>query len=220
MLVTEREAAAMYARACRSWYGAKAEVVVQAKIRKLRARKDRKGVKAWLDVASALRQFPARETVEMPPPKRRQNWLGETGSGTRADSSDRSTMIEVFSQRFPGLSKRELGRLFDKYRLSARIDIEWDARTSQYKITWIDGIREHLCLGQSEGAASFHHAPTSKDALACGGSEKVDLELGRENPGVSRHESKRCISRRAIGDGAHSSAVDEPVLLRDCWMGT
>src|SRR3974390_456814 len=82
------------------------------------------------------------------------------------------------------------------------------------------GIREHLRLGQSEGAASFHRAPTGKDALACGGSEKVDLELGGENPSVSRHESKRSISRRAVGDGGHSSGVDEPVLLRDCWMGT
>ena len=78
------------------------------------------------------------------------------------------------------------------------------------------GICEHLRLGQSEGAASFHHAPTGKDALACGGSEKVDLELGGENP-RSRHETKRSISRRAVGDGAYSS---EPVLLRDCWMGT
>jgi hypothetical protein len=76
------------------------------------------------------------------------------------------------------------------------------------------GIRKHLRLGQSEGAASFHHAPTGNDALACGGSEKVDLELGGENPGVSRHKSKRCISRRAIGDGAHSSAVDATYDVR------
>jgi hypothetical protein len=37
------------------------------------------------------------------------------------------------------------------------------------------GFGEHLCLGQSEGAASFHHAPTRKDALACGRSEKIEL---------------------------------------------
>src|SRR4029077_9165404 len=79
--------------------------------------------------------------------------------------------------------------------------------------------REHVGLGQSESAASFHHAPTSNDTLACGGSKKVALKLGGENPGVSRHESKRCISRRAIGDGAHSPAMDETVLLRDFWMG-
>ena len=33
----------------------------------------------------------------------------EKGGEVRASSSDRSAMIEVFSQRFPGLSKRELG---------------------------------------------------------------------------------------------------------------
>src|SRR3974390_1417579 len=68
------------------------------------------------------------------------------------------------------------------------------------------GIREHLRLGQGEGAASFHHAPTGKDALACGGSEKVDLELGGENPSVSRHESKRsnpaALSAMAVTDPA------------------
>ena len=130
MLVTEKEAAAMYAKMCRSRYGAEAEAVVQAKIQKLRAKRDRKGVKAWLAVASALRQIPA---VKAPIIKTRG-----AGSGTRADSSDRSAMIEVFSQRFPGLSKGQLGKLFDKYRLSGRIDIEWDAETGQYKIIWTD----------------------------------------------------------------------------------
>ena len=62
MLVTEKEAAAMYAKACRTWYGNSAEEVVQAKIRKLRAKRDGKGVKAWLAVANALRNVPARET--------------------------------------------------------------------------------------------------------------------------------------------------------------
>jgi hypothetical protein len=64
MVVTEKEAAAMYARACRRWYGTEAEVVVQAKIQKLRAKKDRNGVKAWLEVASALPQIPARENCK------------------------------------------------------------------------------------------------------------------------------------------------------------
>jgi hypothetical protein len=137
MLVTEKEAAAMYAKMCRSRYGTKAEAVVQAKIRKLRAKKDRKGVKSWLAVASALRQIPAHET-KMPISKARKEFLREAGSGIRHDSSDRSAMIEMFSQRFPGRSKRELGKLFDKYRLSGRIDIEWDARTGQYKIIWMD----------------------------------------------------------------------------------
>jgi hypothetical protein len=65
MLVTEKEAAAMYAKMCRSRYGAEAEAVVQAKIRNLRAKRDRKGVKAWLEVESALRQIPVGEIVEM-----------------------------------------------------------------------------------------------------------------------------------------------------------
>src|SRR5215470_11831182 len=137
MLVTEKEAAAMYAKMCRSRYGAEAEAVVQAKIRKLRAKRDRKGVKAWLAVASALGQFPVRNR-RMPISKKRRDRLREAVPGIRHDSSDRSAMIEVFSQRFPGRSKRKLGKLFDKYRLSGRIDIEWDRATGQYKITWID----------------------------------------------------------------------------------
>jgi hypothetical protein len=56
----------------------------------------------------------------------------------RADSSDRSTMIGVFSQRFPDLSRRELGKLFDKYRLIGRIGIRWDGRSGQYIIDWHD----------------------------------------------------------------------------------
>ena len=138
MLVTEKEAAVMYAKMCRSRYGTEAEVVVQAKIRKLRAKKDRKGVKAWLAVAGALRQIPAHETVELPSSKTEDNSLSEPSSGIRADSSDRSAMIEVFSPRFPGLSKGQLGKLFDKYRLSGRIDIEWDDKTGQYEIIWMD----------------------------------------------------------------------------------
>jgi hypothetical protein len=54
MLVTEKEAAAMYARACRSWYGTKAKSVVRAKIRALKAKGDDKGVEAWERVARAL----------------------------------------------------------------------------------------------------------------------------------------------------------------------
>jgi hypothetical protein len=47
-------------------------------------------------------------------------------------------MIEVFSQRFLGLPKRELGKLFGKYRLKGRIDIQWDGRSGQYVITLLD----------------------------------------------------------------------------------
>jgi hypothetical protein len=54
MFVTEEEAAAMYARACRSWYGAKAKSVVKSRIRELREKGDDKGVNAWRKVADAL----------------------------------------------------------------------------------------------------------------------------------------------------------------------
>jgi hypothetical protein len=66
----------------------------------------------------------------------------------------------------------------------------------------------------------FFHAPAGKDALACGGSEKIDLELCGENPGVGAHQTKRSIARRTVGDGAHSSAMYEAVLLRYCPMRT
>ena len=54
MVITEKEAAEMYARACRSWYGTKAKSVVRAKIRALKAKGDDKGVEAWERVARAL----------------------------------------------------------------------------------------------------------------------------------------------------------------------
>ena len=54
MFVTEEDAAAMYARACRSWYGPKAKSVAKSRIRALRAKSDHKGVNAWQKVAAAL----------------------------------------------------------------------------------------------------------------------------------------------------------------------
>jgi hypothetical protein len=54
LFVSEEEAAEIYARACRSWYGAKARSVVDAKIRALQAKADHKGVEAWKRVARAL----------------------------------------------------------------------------------------------------------------------------------------------------------------------
>src|SRR5215510_9251835 len=43
LFVTEEEAAEMYARACHSWYGARAKSVVRAKIRALKAKGDVNG---------------------------------------------------------------------------------------------------------------------------------------------------------------------------------
>ena len=54
MFVSDEEAAAMYARWCRNWYGVNAKSVVKSKIRTLMAKGDRKGVKAWQQVADAL----------------------------------------------------------------------------------------------------------------------------------------------------------------------
>ena len=54
MFVTDEEAAEMYARACRSWYGTKAKSVVRAKIHALKAKGDDKGAEAWERVARAL----------------------------------------------------------------------------------------------------------------------------------------------------------------------
>src|SRR6516165_4910212 len=54
MFVTEDEAAAIYARASRSWYGPKAQSVAKSKVRSLRAKGDDKGVNAWQKVVEAL----------------------------------------------------------------------------------------------------------------------------------------------------------------------
>ena len=54
MFVTEEEAAEMYARACRRWYGDEAKSVVNSKIGALKAKGDHKGVKAWTRVHRSL----------------------------------------------------------------------------------------------------------------------------------------------------------------------
>ena len=54
MFITEEQAATIYAKACRRWYGARAGSVVHSQVRKLMAQGDQKGVKAWQQVAHAL----------------------------------------------------------------------------------------------------------------------------------------------------------------------
>jgi hypothetical protein len=54
MSITEQEAADMYARACRRWYGEEAKLVVSSKIGALEAKGDHKGVKAWTRVHRSL----------------------------------------------------------------------------------------------------------------------------------------------------------------------
>ena len=60
--------------------------------------------------------------------------MNEATSGLRANSTDRDAMLEVFARRFGNLSKKELGRLFDEYRLTGRLDISWDQRTGEYVV--------------------------------------------------------------------------------------
>ena len=43
-------------------------------------------------------------------------------------------MIAAFSRHILGMSAKALGKLFDKYRLTGRIDVQWNAETGQYDI--------------------------------------------------------------------------------------
>jgi hypothetical protein len=54
MRVTEHQAASMYARACRAWYGRRAPRVVKDTIKQLRAANDESGVRMWTLIAEAL----------------------------------------------------------------------------------------------------------------------------------------------------------------------
>lgn len=54
MYVTQREAAQIYAKACRAWYGPRARRVVLKTIQQMRTRGDQSGVKAWEQVAAEL----------------------------------------------------------------------------------------------------------------------------------------------------------------------
>ena len=54
MQVTELEAASMYARACRAWYGWRAQKVVKGEIKRLKAANDGSGVRMWTLVGEQL----------------------------------------------------------------------------------------------------------------------------------------------------------------------
>jgi hypothetical protein len=56
MHVSNEDAAAIYARACRAWYGERALRVVTGRMRELQRRGDAGGVAAWARVAAALSQ--------------------------------------------------------------------------------------------------------------------------------------------------------------------
>jgi hypothetical protein len=57
MQLTNDDAAAIYARACRAWYGRRAMSVVTGRVQELRRRGDMSGVEAWGKVAAVLSQI-------------------------------------------------------------------------------------------------------------------------------------------------------------------
>jgi hypothetical protein len=61
MEFTSDDAAVMYARACRAWYGPRAHRVVKKKIKELTRTGDHGGVKAWSQVADQLAKLQATE---------------------------------------------------------------------------------------------------------------------------------------------------------------
>jgi hypothetical protein len=58
MEITKDQAAEMYARACKAWYGHRAKPIVRNKIKKLHRKGDLDGVHAWTEVE---RHLPAHE---------------------------------------------------------------------------------------------------------------------------------------------------------------
>ena len=61
--------------------------------------------------------------------------MQEPKTGLRANSTDQDAMLAVFARHFGNLSKKELGQLFDKYRLMGRLDIRWNDRTGEYVVS-------------------------------------------------------------------------------------
>ena len=57
MEFTSEDAAVMYARACRAWYGRRAPRIVKDRIEELRRAGDQGGVRAWSQVADQLEQL-------------------------------------------------------------------------------------------------------------------------------------------------------------------
>ena len=71
MHLTPDDAASIYARACRAWYGKRALSVVTDRLRALRQRGDAGGVAAWARVADILarKKAPADERDDGVPGK-------------------------------------------------------------------------------------------------------------------------------------------------------
>ena len=54
MFITKKDAATVYAAACRKWYGTRAKSVIKFKIQRLKAKGDLKSAAAWQLVADEL----------------------------------------------------------------------------------------------------------------------------------------------------------------------
>jgi hypothetical protein len=61
MNISKEEAAAIYARACRAWYGRRAHGIVRKKVKQLERWGDLEGVHAWSEVARQLSRMPVSE---------------------------------------------------------------------------------------------------------------------------------------------------------------
>src|SRR5262249_32970462 len=55
MHVNPLEAAKIYAKACKAWYGPRAQRVVQKRVQEMRTRGDQSGIRAWEQVAAELK---------------------------------------------------------------------------------------------------------------------------------------------------------------------
>jgi hypothetical protein len=60
MHITEDDAAFIYARACRAWYGRRAKHVVNNRIKELQRERDEAGVRIWNRVADHLTRLSKR----------------------------------------------------------------------------------------------------------------------------------------------------------------
>jgi hypothetical protein len=55
MQVNPLEAAKIYAKACKAWYGPRARRVVEKRVHEMRTRGDKSGIRAWEQVAAELK---------------------------------------------------------------------------------------------------------------------------------------------------------------------
>jgi hypothetical protein len=62
MKSTNEDAAVMYARACRAWYGPRAPRIVKRKIEELRRADDVDGVHIWIQIEEQLSQLNEQKT--------------------------------------------------------------------------------------------------------------------------------------------------------------